>query len=72
MKEKNRISMQFFSKKFWLRRQDLNLRPSGYEPDELPAAPLRDICMCILSKGLCHALFRMLDYNIILQMHCQV
>ena len=27
----------------WLRRRDLNPWPSGYEPDELPTALLRDI-----------------------------
>src|SRR5690606_20494024 len=27
----------------WLRGQDSNLRPSDYEPDELPTAPPRDV-----------------------------
>ena len=27
----------------WLRGADLNHRPSGYEPDELPTAPPRDV-----------------------------
>ena len=33
--------------KFWLRGEDSNLRPLGYEPNELPTAPPRDVCRLI-------------------------
>ena len=34
---------QGFQNLLGLREEDLNLRPTGYEPVELPAAPPRDI-----------------------------
>jgi hypothetical protein len=35
-KHPHALAIHVFKERNWLRGQDLNLRPSGYEPDELP------------------------------------
>ena len=39
-KELHKLQFLIYS---WLRGQDSNLRPLGYEPNELPTAPPRDV-----------------------------
>ena len=45
LKRKNDITRCYYNLlcRYELRRQDSNMRPPGYEPGELPTAPLRDI-----------------------------
>ena len=41
-KEANIFNFRYLAS-YWLRRPDSNRRPLGYEPNELPTAPLRDV-----------------------------
>ena len=45
LKRKNDTTRCYYNLlcRYELRRQDSNMRPPGYEPGELPTAPLRDI-----------------------------
>ena len=42
-KKRHNLLLKNLLCRYELRRQDSNMRPPGYEPGELPTAPLRDI-----------------------------
>jgi hypothetical protein len=50
LKDVDAVSCRHAARRNWLRGRDLNPRPSGYEPDELPGCSTPRLYLCRRSR----------------------